>query len=78
MIGRMPELSSKKRDKLPDKEFVFPKEHKEPLNDASHVRNAAARFNQVEGVSQQEKEQAKGRIKRAAKEHGVELEKDPD
>jgi hypothetical protein len=78
MIGRMPELSSKKRDKLPDKEFAFPKERKEPLNDASHVRNAAARFNQVKGVSKEEKEQAKGRIKKAAKEQGVDLSKDPD
>jgi hypothetical protein len=78
MIGAMPELNEKKRDKLPDKEFAFPKERKEPLTDASHVRNAAARFNQVEGVSEAEKEQAKGRIKRAAKKHGVELSKDPD
>ena len=78
MIGGMPELNEKKRDKLPDKEFAFPKARKEPLNDASHVRNAAARFNQVEGVSEEEKEQAKDRIKRAAKKHGVELSKDPD
>jgi hypothetical protein len=78
MIGGMPELNAKKRDKLPDKEFAFPKERKEPLTDASHVRNAAARFNQVEGVSDAEKKQAKGRIKRAAEKHGVELSKDPD
>jgi hypothetical protein len=78
MIGRMPELNEKKRDKLPDQEFAFPKERKEPLTDASHVRNAAARFNQVEGVSDAEKEQAKGRIKSAARKHGVELSKDPD
>ena len=78
MIGRMPELNEKKRDELPDQEFAFPKERKEPLTDASHVRNAAARFNQVEGVSDAEKEQAKGRIKSAAKKHGVELSKDPD
>jgi hypothetical protein len=78
MIGCMPELNAKKRSKLPDKEFAFPKERKEPLTDASHVRNAAARFNQVEGVSKTEKEEAKGRIKRAAKKHGVELSKDPD
>jgi hypothetical protein len=74
----MPELSSKKRKQLPDKEFAFPEERKAPLTDASHVRNAAARFNQVQGVSKAEKEQAKGRIKRAAKKHGVELSKDPD
>ena len=78
MIGAMPELNEKKRDKLPDKEFAFPKERKEPLTDASHVRNASARFNQVEGVSKEEKEQAKGRIKKAAEKFDVELSKDPD
>ncbi|HSP10303.1 MAG TPA: DUF6582 domain-containing protein [Candidatus Dormibacteraeota bacterium] len=26
--------------------FAFPKERKEPLNDARHVRNAIARFDQ--------------------------------
>jgi hypothetical protein len=78
MIGGMPELNAKKRDKLPDIEFAFPKERKAPLSDASHVRNAAARFNQVEGVSKSEKDEAKGRIKRAAKKHRVELSKDPD
>jgi uncharacterized protein DUF6582 len=74
----MPELNDEKRDKLPDKEFAFPEERKEPLTDASHVRNASARFNQVEGVSEEEKEQAKERIKKAAKKFDVELSKDPD
>jgi hypothetical protein len=74
----MPELSSKKRKKLPDSAFAFPEERKAPLTDASHVRNAAARFNQVEGVSKEEKEKAKGRIKKAAKKFDVELSKDPD
>jgi hypothetical protein len=78
MIGCMPDLDAKKRKKLPDDKFAFPKERKEPLNDASHVRNAAARFNQVEGVSKSEKEQAKRRIQQAAKKQGVELSKDPD
>jgi hypothetical protein len=74
----MGELSEKKRDKLPDSAFAFPKERKEPLTDASHVRSAAARFNQVEGVSKSEKEKAKTRIEKAAKKHGVHLSKEPD
>ena len=74
----MGELNEKKRDKLPDSAFAFPKERKEPLTDASHVRNAAARFNQVQGVSGSEKQEAKKRIERAAKKHGVELSKEPD
>ena len=74
----MSTISTSKRNRLPAQRFAFPKERKEPLTDASHVRNAAARFNQVEGVSKTEKESAKRKIERAAKKHGVELSKDPD
>ena len=74
----MPELNAKKREKLPDSAFAFPKERKLPLNNASHVRNASARFNQVEGVSASEKKTAKGCIERAAKKKGVHLSKSPD
>jgi hypothetical protein len=70
----MPELSEKKRDKLPDSAFAFPDERKEPINDASHVRNAIARFNQVEGVSEKDRRAAWNRIKKAAKKFGVEME----
>lgn len=74
----MADLKSKQRDKLPDASFAFPKERKLPISDAAHVRNAAARFNQVEGVTAAEKKAAKGRIQRAAKKTGVELSKEPD
>ena len=43
------------RDRLSDAKFAFPDDRKEPLNDAKHVRNAIARFDQVEGVSDAEK-----------------------
>jgi len=69
----MSELSEKQREKLDDDQFAFPKERKEPLEDASHVRNAIARFDQVEGVSDSERDDAWSRIKRAAKKHGVEV-----
>lgn len=69
----MSELSEKQRDKLPKSEFAFPKERKEPLEDASHVRNAIARFDQVEGVSDKEKDEAWDRIKKAAKKFDVEV-----
>ena len=69
----MSELNEKQRDKLDEDQFAFPKERKEPLNNASHVRNAMARFNQVEGVSDSERDEAWSRIKRAAKKHGVEV-----
>ena len=69
----MAELSEKQRDNLDEDQFAFPKERKEPLNNASHVRNAMARFNQVKGVSDDERDAAWVRIKRAAKKHGVEV-----
>ena len=69
----MSELNEKQRDKLPKSAFAFPKERKEPLEDASHVRNAIARFDQVEGVSDKERDEAWSRIKKAAKKFGVEV-----
>jgi predicted secreted protein len=52
-------------------EFAFPKERKEPLNDAAHVRNAIARFNQVEDVTDAERDRAWKRILAAAKRFNV-------
>ena len=69
----MPELDAKHRNELDEDQFAFPKERKEPLNNASHVRNAIARFDQVEGVSDSERDDAWRRIKQAAKKHGVEV-----
>lgn len=69
----MSDLDAKDRQELKDSDYAFPKERKEPLNDADHVRNAMARFNQVEGVSDSERDEAWSRIKRAAKKHGVEI-----
>ena len=70
----MSERSEKQRDKLDEDQFAFPKERKEPLNNASHVRNAIARFDQVEGVSDDERDEAWSRIKRAAKKYGVDVD----
>ena len=69
----MTELSEKKRDDLADDRFAFPKERKEPLTDARHVRNAIARFDQVEGVSDAERDRAWKRILTAAKRHNVQV-----
>ena len=66
-------MSTAEEDRLPDEEFAFPKERKEPLTDARHVRNAIARFDQVEGVSDAERDQAWKRILAAAKRHDVEV-----
>ena len=69
----MTELSEKQRDELKDRQFAFPDQRKEPLEDASHVRNAIARFNQVEGVSDDDRDAAWKRIKAAAKKYDVEV-----
>ena len=66
-------LDSSDRDDLPDSSYAFPKQRKEPLTDATHVRNALARFNQVEGVSDADREQAFANIKKAAKRYGVDV-----
>lgn len=58
---------------MPDSAFAFPRLRKEPLNDASHVRNAIARFDQVRDANDAEREEAFRRIKRAAKRYGVEM-----
>lgn len=58
---------------LPDSVYAFPKERKEPLTDARHVRNAVARFDQVTGVTEEERELAFANIKKAARFYGVEL-----
>jgi hypothetical protein len=62
-----------KRSDLPDSVYAFPKERKEPLTDARHVRNAAARFDQVTGVSKEDRDQAFANIKKAAKYYDVDL-----
>lgn len=67
------ELDADDRKALPDSTYAFPATRKEPLNDASHVRNAIARFNQVEGVTEAERREAFARIKKAAKKFGVEM-----
>ena len=72
----MSELSAEERDALDDEKFAFPKERKEPIENASHVRNAIARFNQVEGVNDEERDAAWKRIKAAAKKYDVEVSED--
>lgn len=70
----MATLNQAKRDNIPAGKYAFPKEQKEPLNDAKHVRNAVARFNQVKGVTDSERDAAWKRIRSAAKKFGVDVE----
>ncbi len=70
----MSKLSEHDREKLPESAYAFPRERKEPLIDASHVQNAIARFDQVQGVSDEERDEAWKRIQKAARKFDVSLE----
>ena len=69
----MSNLNTAKRNALADGVFAFPDERKLPLEDANHVRNALARFDQVKGVSDHARDAAWKRLKAAAEKHGVEV-----
>ncbi|GAA4606665.1 hypothetical protein BJY16_005942 [Actinoplanes octamycinicus] len=66
-------LDAADRNAMSDSAFAFPRLRKEPLNDARHVRNAIARFDQVRDVTDKERDEAFRRIQRAARKFGVEM-----
>lgn len=61
------------RSDLPDSVFAFPKQRKEPLTDAKHVRNAVARFDQVVDASDADRALAFENIEKAASHYDVDL-----
>lgn len=70
----MPPLDAKQRAKLPDSAFAYIDSHgrrRLPINDAAHVRNALARFNQVVFEDDAARDKARTRLLRAAAKHGV-------
>jgi hypothetical protein len=67
-------LDTKDRKELPDSVYAFPKQRKEPLTDASHVRNALARFDQVQDVSEGDRDLAFANIRKAAEHYDVNVE----
>lgn len=69
----MTRLNEADRDGLDDGQYAFAKQRKEPIEDATHVRTAIARFDQVEGVTDAERDAAWRRITAAAKKFGVEV-----
>jgi hypothetical protein len=69
----MSKLDQEDRGELGGRQFAFPKQRKEPLEDASHVRNAIARFSQVKDVTDAERDEAWKRIRAAAKKFDVEV-----
>src|SRR5437879_1069883 len=75
----MPDLSTRARVKLRKTDFVYVDSDGEghlPINDASHVRNAMARWNQTEFESVAAKESARRKIMRAAKKYDIDVDED--
>ncbi len=68
------ELHTEQRNNLPDTVFAFPKQRKEPLTDASHVKNALARFDQVHDVSDADRDLAFANIQKAAEYYDARIE----
>src|SRR5437660_11189051 len=64
-------LSTRQQNRMSTSTFAFTKDRKEPLNDARHVRNSIARFDQVEGVTDKERDPAWRRLRAAARTHGA-------
>jgi hypothetical protein len=75
----MATLDAKDRDKLRSTQFAYVDsdggEHL-PINDATHVRNAIARFNQTDFESKAAKERARKKVLKAAERFGVEVDDD--
>ncbi len=69
-------LDAAETSRLPDSAFAFPGLRKEPLVSASHVRNALARFDQVQGASAADRALAFANIREAASYFGVQVTED--
>lgn len=69
----MAKLDTEDRKKLDKRAFAFPEDEKEPIENATHVRNAIARLNQAKGVSDSDRDAAWKRIKAAGKKFDVEI-----
>ncbi|MBW4429995.1 MAG: hypothetical protein KME50_38050 [Nostoc desertorum CM1-VF14] len=54
--------------------FAFPKQRKEPLTDAAHVKNALARFDQVQDVIEEDRNLAFANIQKAAEHYRIHIE----
>jgi class 3 adenylate cyclase len=70
----MPPLRAKERAQLPDSAFAYidsSGKRRLPIHDASHVRNALARFSQVAFEDEDARDRARNRLLRAAKKHGI-------
>jgi len=73
-IPPMARLGATQRSRLPDSAFAYidaAGRRRLPIHDASHVRNALSRFNQVAFEDEAARDRARNRLLRAAKKHGI-------
>jgi len=66
-------LSAAVKTALPRTAFAFPRARKEPMTDATHVRDAMARFNQVKDVTDSERDLAFANIQKAANHFEIQM-----
>ena len=69
----MAKLTAAKKKRLPASQYACPIDRKLPINDAAHVRNAMARFDQVI-TTECHPAEAKKRILAAANKFGIDVE----
>ena len=77
----MATLDTEDRNRPKDSSFAWVDDKGErhlPINDEAHVRNAIARFNQTEFDEPGAKSAAARKILAAAKEHGIDVDKNDD
>jgi class 3 adenylate cyclase len=70
----MPPLRAQERGQLPNSAFAYIDsrgKRRLPIHDASHVRNALARFSQVAFEDEDARDRARSRLLRAAAKHGI-------
>src|SRR5918911_3125940 len=70
----MAPLTARERARLPDSAFAYIDSRgrrRLPIHDASHVRNALARFGQVAFEDEAARDRARSRLLRAAQRHGI-------
>lgn len=66
-------LCSAVKASLPRTAFAFPRTRKEPMTDATHIRDAMARFNQVKDVTDAERNLAFANIQKAANHFEIQM-----
>jgi hypothetical protein len=69
-------LDAAERRELPESAYALPAQRKLPVTDAAHVRAALARFDQVEGITDADRDLAFANLREAARHYGVELQEE--